>query len=321
MAFRRSEIDRILAELSGLQAPSISQGERSGFLNQATELYRPLREKKLASFGARRGEIGQSFADLETRLREGAVGEQKGFEEDTNRLGLLQSGKTAAGIGKIRGNLTRDLGSAAIQRAVAEADLALEQAGFETDLARQIEDRATSFANELLQQRQTELGLRSGSLQAQLDTLMKIAQLEDARAARGAAASQNAALAALAKKIQGATTGAAGGKPAVSPESMQSLANASTRDLVQFFKSQGFNPQQVNQLSTAIMALRSGDNYVPTDERAKSALTEIYQLMGIDPAALNQPSAGRRRNDLFPNFQSRAGRFDIRNIPSTTRRY
>lgn len=308
MAIRRSEIDQILAELSGLQAPSISQGERSGFLNQATELYRPLRERKLASFGARKGEIGQSFMDLETRLKEGAVGEQKGFEEDVNRLGLLQSGKTAAGIGSIRTNLTKGLSSAAISRAVQEADLALEQAGFETDLARQTEQEATGYADKLLQQRTTELGLKSGSLQARLDTLMKIAQLEDSRAARGAAAGSNAVFSELNKLLQGKAGGTPQGAVKLDANTAGSLKDMNTAGLVKFFKDQGKTPVQINQLTTAIRSLQDGSSYKPTDPGAISALNEIYSLMGINPSSLpksgvSSPTYGRfRQQSSLPNF-------------------
>lgn len=295
MAIRRSEIDQILAELSGLQAPSISQAERSNFLNQATELYRPLRERKLTSFNARKGDIASTYADVETRLKEGAVGQQSGMEEDFNRLGLLQSGKTAAGIGKIRTNLSKDISSAAIKRAIDEADLALEQAGFETDLAKQTEAEATGYADKLLGQRQTELGLRSGSLQARLDTLMKLAQLEEQRAARGAAAGSNAALAALANKISGGGAKSGGAVPAI-PEG-GNVTNMGTTDLIKLFRSQGYKNAEITDIVAGINSLKDGALFEPATPGGKAALSEIFTELGVDPMSLQR---NRLRGDANP---------------------
>ncbi|MCR4307788.1 MAG: hypothetical protein NUV80_04445 [Candidatus Berkelbacteria bacterium] len=139
----RDQINSLLGGSSSSPADPFQQS-----LDRATGLFKPVREAGAASFGAQRGRIGADFGDLETRLRQEAVNAESGMSERFNQLGLLQSGLTAAGTGKIRSDLTTNLARKDIERTIAEADLALKEAGFNADIGAKTLDLAKSNRQE-----------------------------------------------------------------------------------------------------------------------------------------------------------------------------
>jgi len=101
---------------------------------EISAIYDPMLKASKASIGAQKGALGLDFEDLKKRLREVAGVSKAGLTESMSRYGLLRSGRTAAGIGKIQETLASDIGKADIQRTIAEANLTLQGAQFEADI-------------------------------------------------------------------------------------------------------------------------------------------------------------------------------------------
>ncbi len=99
-----------------------------------SSIYDPLISASNASITARRAGIGADFSNLANRLRETAGQSTQALTEGLNRYGLLQSGRTAAGMGKIQENLASDIQKSDIERTIAEANLVLEGAQYESQV-------------------------------------------------------------------------------------------------------------------------------------------------------------------------------------------
>jgi hypothetical protein len=86
-------------------------------------------------------------AELKTRLKENAGYATTGFNQQRQNLGLLESGGTAAGLGKISSDLGANLNKTDIQQAINDADLVLKQAGFASDTSTKVFNYATGLQN------------------------------------------------------------------------------------------------------------------------------------------------------------------------------
>lgn len=112
------------------------------FTDQATKEFAPAQSLISSKFGALQSRNAQDFGDTETRLRDEAQRNEQGTIDKFSNLGLLQSGATAAGIGKVRSGLSTDINRNSINRAIADADLALQEAGAMTQNAQGMTTRA-----------------------------------------------------------------------------------------------------------------------------------------------------------------------------------
>lgn len=81
------------------------------------------------------GAINSNFDTLGSNLQLAAKNAQSAFEERQNQLGLLQSGNTAAGNGKIASDLSNNTAQNESSRAQALAQVALQRAGIQTNIA------------------------------------------------------------------------------------------------------------------------------------------------------------------------------------------
>lgn len=106
------------------------------YTKEINKLYDPLLAASDASLVANKAALNDEFTNLSSSLKEAAGKSEAGLTESMNRYGLLESGRTAAGIGKIQSDLSLNTGKADIQRAIAEADMVLQnvqyKAGIET---------------------------------------------------------------------------------------------------------------------------------------------------------------------------------------------
>jgi hypothetical protein len=107
------------------------------YTKQINNLYDPLLTAADQSLAANKTALNTEFGDLATKLRETAGKSEQGLTESMNRYGLLESGRTAAGIGDIQKNLSSDIGKADIQRAIQEANLVLENAQYKSNVGLQ----------------------------------------------------------------------------------------------------------------------------------------------------------------------------------------
>ena len=137
-----------------LQSP-----ERQGFVQKGAEdIYAPTLAAKKASTLAQQKGVADEFAGVKEELQLQGTRAQSGMEERMNQLGLLQSGSTAAGIGDIQKETLKGIGRADIQRAIKDADLVLQQAGFESDIGQQVAGEASRRYNEGFAQADKDLG-------------------------------------------------------------------------------------------------------------------------------------------------------------------
>ena len=139
--------------------------------------YDPYRKAYGAKTAAARESIGFDYDALVKQLREEAVKGGKSMKEQFNTLGLLQSGMTAAGLGAIETTTQEGVTKAGIDRAVKMADLALEEAGFESGLQEKIGGRVQDIIDKMTAKR-TGGGGRSGGGTAKASASdKKLAQL------------------------------------------------------------------------------------------------------------------------------------------------
>lgn len=131
-----------------IQITPLSTQDQQGFLNNANSLYAPLQQAGASKFAAYKNANAADFGDLKSRLQEDASNNTKGLEEGLNSRGLLYSGVNAANQGKIQRDLTNNIGRADIERAVKDADLVLQEAGYNTDLQGKIESKASQLADQ-----------------------------------------------------------------------------------------------------------------------------------------------------------------------------
>lgn len=129
-----ASVDQVLNDSAGYY-----QTQKTPF-----DIFQPVSDAAKAGFEARRTANTQDFNDTATRLRQEATNDTSALEERGNSLGLLRSGLTAAGEGKIQSDLSNNVGRADIQRAISDADLALKEAGFNADLSTQTLSLANS---------------------------------------------------------------------------------------------------------------------------------------------------------------------------------
>lgn len=124
---------------------SISSGSTSSssvtkspdYTKEINALYDPLLTASDNSLAANKAGLADEFSGLATRLKETAGKSEQGLTESMNRYGLLESGRNAAGIGKIQENLSSDIGKADIQRAIQEAQLVLDHANYNSTVGLQ----------------------------------------------------------------------------------------------------------------------------------------------------------------------------------------
>lgn len=129
-AAQGATIDQILTDAPGYG--EVSAGAKQYAENRLKPTYNAtlndiaLQGNKLDLSGI---QAGQAYDELTKTLNEAAKNAQASMEERNNQLGLLQSGNTAAGEGKIASDLSSKLGNAAQVKANALADIALQRAG------------------------------------------------------------------------------------------------------------------------------------------------------------------------------------------------
>jgi hypothetical protein len=137
-----------------LQSP-----ERQSYVQKgARDIYAPALEAKKASTLAQQKGIADEFAGVKEELELQGSRSQSSMEERMNQLGLLQSGSTAAGIGDIKKETLKGIQRADIQRAIKDADLVLQQAGFESDIQSNIAQEASRRYGEGFDQAERDLG-------------------------------------------------------------------------------------------------------------------------------------------------------------------
>lgn len=131
-----------------IQIDPLTDADQQGFLGKANSLYAPLQQAASSKFSAYKSANAADFADLKTRLQEDASKNTQGLEEGLNKRGLLYSGVNAANQGNIQKELTRNVGRADIERAIKDADLVLQEAGYNSDLQGKIESKASQLAEQ-----------------------------------------------------------------------------------------------------------------------------------------------------------------------------
>lgn len=143
-----NELRRREGEGSGIE--SVLTDAASYYQTQAGpfDIFEKVRKAGSEGFARRRAQNAADFADTEERLRQNAKNDTSAFEERQSNLGLLRSGLTAAGSGKIASDLTKNIGRADIQRSIADADLALKEAGFNADLGSQTINMSKNLYNQ-----------------------------------------------------------------------------------------------------------------------------------------------------------------------------
>lgn len=124
-----------------------SEEYRSLPMNQANREFNPALAANDAKLIATKAGNLQDQTDLETRIRENALKAEGSLTENFNNLGLLQSGRTAAGLGDIEKTTTGDLNRAAINRTLADAQATLESFNFGNTLAGQKTQRTAQLAD------------------------------------------------------------------------------------------------------------------------------------------------------------------------------
>lgn len=121
------------ARTSKTVAPTTSAVTKSpDYTKEIDALYDPLLSAADTSLAAQKAGLNDEFSGLATRLKETAGKSEAGLTESMNRYGLLESGRNAAGIGKIQSDLSSDINKSDIQRAIAEADLVLSNANYKS---------------------------------------------------------------------------------------------------------------------------------------------------------------------------------------------
>jgi hypothetical protein len=105
----------------------------------AENTYNPQLETGLQSiqqsglgFDQNETDINRNYDRLSQTLQEQADATRRAFEERQNQLGLLTSGGTAAGLGKISSDLVRSQTESAQDKASRLASLAIQRAGLKT---------------------------------------------------------------------------------------------------------------------------------------------------------------------------------------------
>jgi hypothetical protein len=126
-------------------------------LKTARGRYSPVLAAGKASYGAQKAGIGVDFDELTKRIREEQTQAESGLSSKFATLGLLQSGATASGLGKIQESTTSNIRRSDIERSIKLADLALQEAGFGAD----IETKVSSAAEEIVGQRYKQRGEES----------------------------------------------------------------------------------------------------------------------------------------------------------------
>ncbi len=149
----------------------LGQQDYANFQSQANAQFDPLRTASNNRFEAYRNLNKADFGDLETRLRDTAGKSIQGLEEGLNSRGLLRSGMNAAGQGDIQKNLSSDIGRADIARAMKDADLVLQEAGFNTDISKQASQRADEMAQQEYAKRQQTSQTGLENFKNQIDAL------------------------------------------------------------------------------------------------------------------------------------------------------
>lgn len=103
-----------------------------------------------SGLGQQEAQVGQNYDRTIRDLEEAARTQQGSFEERQNQLGLLQSGLTSTGLGKIQSDLFRGRQETAQDKANRLADLALQRAGLGIQ-RQQLQQTYTSSIGDLVQ--------------------------------------------------------------------------------------------------------------------------------------------------------------------------
>jgi len=151
---------------------------------QAQKLLKPVGEAYKKSTAAQRKGLDVDFGAIKTRLKEEAGLAESGLTSKFANYNLLQSGATAAGLGKIASDTTQNISKADINRQISQADLTLKEAGFMSDLGGQTTSNLTNTLenrrgkNMALDLNQQELGMRKELQKWNID-LSKITKATD----------------------------------------------------------------------------------------------------------------------------------------------
>lgn len=129
--------DKVLRNNAARAAGTYSTAKSPNYTKEINKIYDPLYEAADASLAANKAGLNDEFANLSERLRETARKSEQGLTESMNRYGLLESGRTAAGIGKIQSDLASDINKSDIQRTIQEANMVLENAQYKSNLGLQ----------------------------------------------------------------------------------------------------------------------------------------------------------------------------------------
>lgn len=173
---RRAGTDDIAGNTLTVDSPNSYL--ESEFRKQAENRYLPQRDLALQGLDQAGLQLGQQEADvnrqydtLGQQLRDAAEQATGTFQEQQNRFGLLSSGATAAGLGRIGSDLSKNTANAAQERASQLAQLALQRAGLATRAA-DVKLQAQQGIQDLVSQ------LLSGSTQKQQQAFQQELQLK-----------------------------------------------------------------------------------------------------------------------------------------------
>jgi len=161
-----------------LVVPNVNQYLQGVFQKQAQNRFLPQQDLALQGIQQSGAKLDQNAADvnrqydtLGQQLVDAANQARGSLTESANNYGLLSSGLTAAGLGKISSDLSKNQGNAAQDRASQLASIALQRAGLATQEA-SVKQQTSQSINDYVNQ------LLSGSTQAQEAAFNKQLQLQ-----------------------------------------------------------------------------------------------------------------------------------------------
>lgn len=139
----------------------------TGANNAASALYKPSLDTSLNQIDLGNQGLDQNATDINRQydtagntLKQNASDSTNGLKENFNNLGLLQSGLTGAGLGKIQSDLNTNLGNSEADRSSNLANIALQRAGLnvqKTAATNTYQQNVNDYVTKLLQGSQSQL--------------------------------------------------------------------------------------------------------------------------------------------------------------------
>ena len=166
MALSAQQLDELRKK--SIAAP-LSPEDQAKFDAETSALYDPQRAAVAKQTEASKLSAQGEFKDLETRIRERMLGEQKGLVNNLSSRGFLRSGEQV-GVGeRITSTGLGDINKADIARAVAEADAILRESQANLDITREAKSYSQQLADREFNRRSQEAGLYGQQYETELN--------------------------------------------------------------------------------------------------------------------------------------------------------